>query len=80
MAPMASEYYPGDARNLCIEVANRMELIENDFNFQSFIKMYQERYIRKPCSQRAVVELCLLHVLKMPFEPNSAIQNSLLRY
>lgn len=80
MAPMASEYLPGDARNLCIEVANRMELFENDLNFQIFIEMYRERYVRKPWPQRAVVELCLLHIFKMPFEPNSAIQNSLLRY
>lgn len=80
MAPIASEYLPGDARNLCIEVANHMELIENDFNFQTFIAMYRGRYVQKPLPQRAVVELCLLHVLKMPFELNSAIQNSLIRY
>ncbi|KAJ5394230.1 uncharacterized protein N7487_011871 [Penicillium crustosum] len=80
MAPTASEYLPGDARNLCIEVANRMELIEDDSNFQTFIAMYRGRYVQKPLPQRAVVELCLLHVLKMPFELNSAIQNSLIRY
>lgn len=80
MAPIASEYLPGDARNLCIEVANHIELIENDLNFQTFIAMYRGRYVQKPLSQRAVVELCLLHVLKMPFELNSAIQNSLIRY
>ncbi|CAI7576976.1 unnamed protein product [Penicillium discolor] len=80
MAPTASEYLPGDARNLCIEIANHMELIEDDFNFQNFIAMYRGRYVHKPLPQRAVVELCLLHVLKMPFELNSAIQNSLIRY
>ncbi|KAJ5210100.1 hypothetical protein N7491_009913 [Penicillium cf. griseofulvum] len=80
MAPTSSEYLPGDARNLCIEIANSMELIEDDFDFQTFIAMYRGRYIQKPLPQRAVVELCLLHVLKMPFELNSAIQNSLIRY
>lgn len=80
MAPAASKYLPGDAHNLCIELANSIELIEDDFNFQTFIAMYRGRYVQKPLPQRAVVELCLLHVLKMPFELNSAIQNSLIRY
>ncbi|KGO60193.1 hypothetical protein PEX1_037350 [Penicillium expansum] len=80
ISPMASEYLPGDAHNLCIDLANRMEAIEDDCNFQTFIAMYRERYVRKPLPQRAVVELCLLHVLKMPFELNSSIKNSLIRY
>ena len=80
LAPTSSEYLPGDARNLCIEVANRMGVIENDSKFQTFIEMYRGRYVRKPLPQRSVVELCLLHVLKMPFELNSSIKNSLIRY
>lgn len=80
MSPTADEYLPGDARNLCIDVANRMELIKDDFVFNKFIAMYRARYIQKPLSQRALIELCLLHVLKMPFELTSAIQSSLIRY
>ncbi|OQD95978.1 hypothetical protein PENVUL_c100G08227 [Penicillium vulpinum] len=80
LSPMASEYLPGDARNLCIDTADRMELIEDSSDFQTFIAMYRGRYVQKPLSQRAVVELCLLHILKMPFELTSAIQSSLIRY
>lgn len=80
IAPTASKYLPGDAHNLSIEMANSMELIEDDSNFQTFIAMYRGRYVQKPLPQRAVVELCLLHVLKMPFELNIAIRTTLIRY
>ncbi|KAJ5265679.1 hypothetical protein N7524_006697 [Penicillium chrysogenum] len=80
MAPMASEYLPGDARNLCVDIANRMEKIADDPDYHTFIAMYRGRYVQKPLPQRAVVELCLLHVLKMPFELSTAINSSLIRY
>ncbi|KAF9890043.1 hypothetical protein FE257_006723 [Aspergillus nanangensis] len=80
MAPTASEYLPGDARNLCIDIANRMDKIPHDPDYHTFIAMYRGRYVQKPLPQRAVVELCLLHVLKMPFELRTAINSSLIRY
>ncbi|CAI7659036.1 unnamed protein product [Penicillium pancosmium] len=80
MAPTASEYLPGDAHNVCVGVADRMEMIEDDPDYQTFIAMYRGRYVQKPLQRRAVVESCLLHVLKMPFELNTSIKSSLIRY
>lgn len=80
LVPIASEYLPGDAHNLCVEVANRMESIADDPDYHIFIAMYRGRYIQKSLPQRAVVESCLLHVLKMPFELSIAIKSSLIRY
>lgn len=80
LSPMASEYLPGDAQNLCVEIANRMERIENDLEYSNFIAIYRDRYARKSASQRAVVELCLIHILKMPFELSTSIRSSLIRY
>lgn len=80
MAPIASEYLPGDVYNLCADIANRMETLESDSDFDAFIAMYRSRYVQKPLPQRAVVELCLLHVLKMPFKLSLSIESSLIRY
>ncbi|KGO69040.1 hypothetical protein PITC_078650 [Penicillium italicum] len=80
LAPIASEYLPGDALNLCVEIANHMEEIADDPDYQTFIAMYRGRYVQKSLPQRAVVESCLLHVLKMPFELSTAINISLIRY
>lgn len=80
LAPAASEYLPGDARNLVIDIANGMKLIEEDHEFRMFISMYRGRYVQKPLSHQEVVELCLLHILKMPFELRLSIQSSLIRY
>ncbi|KAJ6000079.1 hypothetical protein N7481_000488 [Penicillium waksmanii] len=80
MAPTASEYLPGDAHNVCVGVADRMEMLEDDPDYHTFIAMYRGRYVQKPLPRRAVVELCLLHVLKMPFELNTSIKSSLIRY
>lgn len=55
-------------------------MIEDDPDYPTFIAMYRGRYVQKPLPRRAVVELCLLHVLKMPFELNTSIKNSLIRY
>jgi hypothetical protein len=80
MNPRSSGYLPGDARNLCIEVAAQLGCMETDSQFRRFLELYRKRYVQKPLPQRAVIELCLLHVLKMPFELNSSIQSSLIRF
>ncbi|KAJ5667414.1 hypothetical protein N7507_003278 [Penicillium longicatenatum] len=80
MAPTAKEFLPGDALNLSTDMAIRMEAIEDDLEYHTFIAMYRGRYIQKSLSQRAVVEQCLVHILKMPFELNSSIQSRLIRY
>jgi hypothetical protein len=82
MAPIASEYLPGDVHNLCVDVADRMETLEPNPDFDAFIALYRNRYVQKQVSvpRRAVVELCLLHVLKMPFELSLSIKSSLIRY
>jgi hypothetical protein len=82
MAPIASEYVPGDVQNLCVDVADRLEALEPNPEFDAFIAMYRNRYVQKqvPVPQRAVVELCLLHILKMPFELSLSIKSSLIRY
>ncbi|KAJ6016803.1 hypothetical protein N7451_000182 [Penicillium sp. IBT 35674x] len=80
MAPTANEFLPGDALNFSTDMARRMEAFEDDLEYHTFIAMYRGRYVQKSLPQRAVVEQCLVHILKMPFELNSSIQSRLIRY
>ncbi|KAL4871502.1 hypothetical protein BDV12DRAFT_183630 [Aspergillus spectabilis] len=80
LAPVANEYLPGDARNLSVQLAKRIGQLEDNAEFLTFISMYRSRYAQKTLPRQEVVELCLLHIVKMPFELGSSIQSSLIRY
>lgn len=79
MSRKSSDYLPGDAKNLCREVAERMgSLGENEFS--EFLQLYHTRYCGRPrMGQREILESCLLHSLKMPFELTASIQQGLVR-
>ncbi|RAK89836.1 hypothetical protein BO79DRAFT_286823 [Aspergillus costaricaensis CBS 115574] len=78
---MSDVYLPGDALNLSHEVAGYMMVPSGDTNnLRTFLAMYAKRYMLKSSSEREVLERCLLHMLKMPFELSSAIRYGLILY
>ncbi|KAL4874553.1 hypothetical protein BJY04DRAFT_12132 [Aspergillus karnatakaensis] len=80
LAPVACEYLPGDARNLSSQLAGRIQEHEDSPEFSTFISMYRSRYVQKPLERKDVLELYLLHIVKMPFELGLSVRNSLIRY
>ncbi|GLA59248.1 hypothetical protein AtubIFM56815_004274 [Aspergillus tubingensis] len=78
---MSDVYLPGDALNLSHEVAGYMMVPSGDTNnLRTFLAMYAKRYMLKSSSETEVLERCLLHMLKMPFELSSAIRYGLILY
>ncbi|PWY73050.1 hypothetical protein BO70DRAFT_297344 [Aspergillus heteromorphus CBS 117.55] len=75
-------YLPGDAKNLCHEIADSMLKPRGgsgDLDLLAFLDVYEKRYIHKPsATPEAILESCLLHVMKMPFELNSSIRYRLI--
>ncbi|KAK1142567.1 hypothetical protein N8T08_007542 [Aspergillus melleus] len=101
MAQRSDEYLPGDAQNLCKEIAHDMgaSLIhdtndntnsesdegdeEDEEELVGFLHLYRQRYLGKSGTGSGyldILEACLLHVLKMPFELESSVQQGLIRY
>ncbi|KAI9039934.1 uncharacterized protein KD926_008920 [Aspergillus affinis] len=101
MAQRSDEYLPGDAQNLCKEIAHDMgsSLIDNpnsnsdsgseegadedEEELVGFLHLYRQRYLGKSGTESGyldILEACLLHVLKMPFELESSVQQGLIRY
>lgn len=79
MSRKSSDYLPGDAKNLCREVAERMDY-SGDTEFSGFLQLYHRRYCGRPgMEQKEILESCLLHSLKMPFELTASIQQGLVR-
>ncbi|PYH30976.1 uncharacterized protein BO87DRAFT_429146 [Aspergillus neoniger CBS 115656] len=78
---MSDVYLPGDALNLSHEVAGYMMVPSGHTNnLRTFLAMYAKRYMLKSSSETEVLERCLLHMLKMPFELSSAIRYGLILY
>ncbi|PYH88522.1 hypothetical protein BO71DRAFT_423634 [Aspergillus ellipticus CBS 707.79] len=78
----SDDYLPGDAKNLCHEIADSiMKVTEDSSDLLAFLDLYEKRYIHKPStSPEAVLESCLLHIMKMPFELSSSIRYRLICY
>ncbi|KAJ5753286.1 hypothetical protein N7520_010203 [Penicillium odoratum] len=76
----SDNYLPGDAQTLCREIASYLATKEDVMKaFTEFIQMYRKRYLSNaPVQRAAVLETCLLHILKMPFDLESSIRHGLL--
>lgn len=78
---ISAGYLPGNVRDLAREVAAYMESIDSAHEFNKFLELYRQRYIRKPVEYNSqVLETCLLYMLKMPFDLASSIDYRLIRY
>ncbi|KAI2918024.1 hypothetical protein CBS147343_4801 [Aspergillus niger] len=76
---ISDAYLPGDALNLSREVASLMMVPSGDTNnLRTFLGIYAKRYMIKSSNEVEVLERCLLHMLKMPFELSSAIRYGLI--
>lgn len=76
---ISDAYLPGDALNLSREVASLMMVPSGDTkNLRTFLGMYAKRYMIKSPNEVEILERCLLHMLKMPFELSSAIRYGLI--
>ncbi|KAJ9214080.1 hypothetical protein DTO166G4_4346 [Paecilomyces variotii] len=78
---ISAGYLPGNVRDLAREVAAYMESIDSAHEFNKFLELYRQRYIRKPVEYNSqVLETCLLYMLKMPFDLASSIDYSFGRW
>lgn len=78
---MSAGYLPGNVRDLSRDVATYMESIDSAHEFNQFLELYRQRYIRKPVEYHSqILETCLLYMLKMPFDLVSSINYRLIRY
>ncbi|GAD93669.1 hypothetical protein PVAR5_2282 [Paecilomyces variotii No. 5] len=74
-------YRPGNVKDISRDVAADMESIDSTHEFNKFLELYRERYIRKPVEDHVqILETCLLYMLKMPFDLVSSINYRLIRY
>ncbi|KAJ5992134.1 hypothetical protein N7451_007858, partial [Penicillium sp. IBT 35674x] len=75
----SDDYLPGDAQNLCKEVANLMSVKDDDKSLNEFLEQYRKRYFGNQRVQRTIVlNSCLLNILKMPFDFSSSIRQGLM--
>ncbi|OOF90706.1 hypothetical protein ASPCADRAFT_211877 [Aspergillus carbonarius ITEM 5010] len=75
MARKSDAFLPGDARNLSHEIADSiMTTAADPSGLHAFLNLYDKRYIHKSQAPGDILESCLLHMLKMPFELNSSIR------
>jgi hypothetical protein len=80
MSIRSDNYLPGDAQTLCKELTNYLKLKADNKEFNDFIELYRKRYFRSSSVQKeAILESCLLHILKMPFDLSSSIIHGLIR-
>ncbi|OGE56594.1 hypothetical protein PENARI_c003G11399 [Penicillium arizonense] len=80
MSIRSDNYLPGDAQTLCRELTNYLKLKADNKEFNDFIELHRKRYFRNSSVQKeAILESCLLHILKMPFDLSSSIIHGLIR-
>ncbi|KAJ5301811.1 hypothetical protein N7508_006674 [Penicillium antarcticum] len=71
---------PGDAQTLCKEITNYLGLKADRKDLDDFIEVYRNHYFRNPSvPKEAILESCLLHILKMPFDLDSSITHGLIK-
>lgn len=75
----SDNYLPGDARNLCEEIAKDMIRQNPDKADNEFLELYRQRYYgNKAVQGSAILHSCLLYILKMPFDFSSSIKQGLI--
>lgn len=90
MAMRSEHYLPGDAPTLSKDMAQDIGASLTDADEEKgdedvdelvgFLRLYRQRYLGKSVvGDLDVLEACLLHVLKMPFELASSVQQGLIR-
>lgn len=80
MSPRSGDYLPGDAGNLCKQIAHGMSALLDDGDFIGFLELYRKRYLGKSVVQKSdILEACLLHIIKIPFDLESSIRQGLIR-
>ncbi|KAJ5767154.1 uncharacterized protein N7511_004770 [Penicillium nucicola] len=80
MSIRSDSYLPGDAQNLCKEITYYLKLKANEEDLNDFIEVYRSHYFRNASvPKEAILESCLLHILKMPFDLNSSIIHGLIK-
>ncbi|KAJ5961467.1 hypothetical protein N7501_006408 [Penicillium viridicatum] len=76
----SDSYLPGDAQTVCKELADSLELNADEKELNEFIEVYRSRYFRNPSvPKEAILESCLLNIVKMPFDLNSSIMHGLIK-
>ncbi|KAJ5478747.1 hypothetical protein N7530_004256 [Penicillium desertorum] len=76
----SDSYLPGDAQTTCKEITDCLELNADEKELNEFIEVYRNRYFRDPSvPKEAILESCLLNILKMPFDLNSSIMHGLIK-
>ncbi|KAL4911424.1 hypothetical protein BDW74DRAFT_8265 [Aspergillus multicolor] len=78
VARISDAYLPGDASNLCREIAGLMTDSQNETG--TFLALYAKRYGHEALAQEEVLERCLMHIVKMPFELGSSVRYGLVSY
>ncbi|KAL2859141.1 hypothetical protein BJX68DRAFT_261589 [Aspergillus pseudodeflectus] len=83
---ISDAYLPGDARNLCREIAGLMMPAaaagddDDQKNLHVFLAVYSKRYVHEALTKEEILERCSLHIVKMPFELGSSIRYGLILY
>ncbi|KAL2783144.1 hypothetical protein BJX66DRAFT_319065 [Aspergillus keveii] len=90
---ISDAYLPGDARNLCREIAGLMmmspeaaaaaapeEEYRDQKDLHAFLAVYAKRYVHEALTNEKILERCLIHIVKMPFELGSSIRYGLVLY
>lgn len=81
MSSRSGDYLPGDAGNLCKQIAHGMSPLLADVEFAGFLELYRQRYLGKSVIQKSeILEACLLHIIKIPFDLESSIRQGLIRH
>ncbi|KAJ5416224.1 hypothetical protein N7465_004919 [Penicillium sp. CMV-2018d] len=76
----SDSYLPGDAQTACKEITDSLELNADEKELNEFIEVYRSRYFRNPSvPKEAILESCLLNIVKMPFDLNSSIMHGLIK-
>lgn len=80
MSLRSDSYLPGDAQTLCKEITNYLKPKADEKDFDDFLEIYRKRYFRNSSVQKeAILESCLLHIVKMPFDLKSSIMHGLIK-
>ncbi|KAL3444777.1 hypothetical protein BJX65DRAFT_310578 [Aspergillus insuetus] len=91
VSQISDAYLPGDARNLCRESAGLMMMPpdaaaaagdddDHQKNLHPFLAAYAKRYVHEALTNEEILERCLMHIVKMPFELGSPIRYGLILY
>ncbi|KAL3472486.1 hypothetical protein BJX99DRAFT_235437 [Aspergillus californicus] len=84
VASKSQDYLPGDVQSMCRDIAammmSWMDKEEQKDDLTEFLDLYRRRYFYgRIVHKKAVLESCLVHILKMPFELNASIKQGLIR-